>query len=72
MPTTDITSGLLQVLLKCIGPISKKRFKALINKVMSECFPENKNTSFDHVAKILENSSFARSNFYFIFLYYTL
>lgn len=55
MPTTDITSGLIQVLLKCIAPVSKKRFKALVNKVMSGYFSESEN-----VLEILENNSFSR------------
>lgn len=60
MHSTDITSGLLQVLLKCIAPVSKKRFKALVNKVMGECFPENESNSFEHFLQILENASFSR------------
>lgn len=60
MPITDITSGLLQVLLKCIKPVSKKRFKALVNKLMSVCFPESKSSTTEDVFNVLENSSFAR------------
>lgn len=60
MPITDITSGLLQVLLKCIAPVSKKRFKNLVNKLMSECFLENESNSPDDIPQILDNSSFAR------------
>lgn len=60
MPVTDITSGLLQVLLKCIAPVSKKRFKILINKLMSECFLENESNSSGDIPQILENNSFAR------------
>jgi len=60
MPTTDITSGLLQVLLKCIASVSKKRFKGLVNKIMTECFPESESSSFENVSQVLENSSFAR------------
>ncbi|VVC26352.1 Hypothetical protein CINCED_3A020959 [Cinara cedri] len=60
MHTTDITSGLLQVLLKCISSVSKKRFKALVNKLMGECFPENASNSFEHFSKTLENGSFSR------------
>jgi len=60
MPTTDITSGLLQVLLKCIAPVSKKRFNALVDKIMTECFPESESSSFENVSQVLENSSFAR------------
>lgn len=59
MPKTDITSGLLQVLLKCIAPISKKRYKALVNKLMSVTFPENESSS-ENIVYVLENSSFAR------------
>lgn len=55
MSTTSITSGLLQVLLKCIAPISKKRFKALVDKLMS--FSESETSSFENV---IENSSFVR------------
>lgn len=62
MPVTDITSGLLQVLLKCIAPVSKKRFKNLVDKLMRECFSENESNSSDDVPQILENSSFARYN----------
>lgn len=51
MSTNDLTSGLLQVLLKCIAPVSKKRFKALVNKLMQ--FLENENGSY-------ENGSFVR------------
>lgn len=46
MSTTDITSGLLQVLLKCIAPVSKKRFKALVGKLMQ--FLDNDNGSFEN------------------------
>lgn len=60
MPTTDITSGLLQVLLKCIRTVSKKRFVALVNKLMSECFPETESNDFENFSRVLENSSFAR------------
>lgn len=59
MPATDITSGLLQVLLKCIAPVSKKRFSVLVNKLMS-AFPESESGSFENVSQVLENSSFAR------------
>lgn len=59
MPTTDITSGLLQVLLKSISSVSKKRFKALVEKIMSGCFPISESNSFD-VSKVLENNSFSR------------
>lgn len=59
MPTTDITSGLLQVLLKCIKPVSKKRFKALVDKLMSDCFP-NSSSSIEDVFRVLENNSFTR------------
>lgn len=59
MPTTDITSGLLQVLLKCIAPVSKKRFKVLVEKLMNSRFPENE-TSSVNILQVLENSSFAR------------
>lgn len=59
MPTTDITSGLLQVLLKCIRTVSKKRFMALVNKLVSECFPETE-SNFENLPRIFENSSFAR------------
>lgn len=51
MSTNDLTSGLLQVSLKCISPVSKKRFKALVNKLMQ--FLENENGSY-------ENCSFVR------------
>ncbi|XP_025202371.1 nucleolar protein 9 [Melanaphis sacchari] len=60
MLTTDKTSGLLQVLLKSISPISKKRYKALVEKIMSECFPNDESCSFDNVSQVLENSSFSR------------
>jgi len=60
MPTTDITSGLLQVLLKSISLVSKKRFKALVEKIMSGCFPINKSSSFDDISQVLENNSFSR------------
>ncbi|XP_022179239.1 nucleolar protein 9 [Myzus persicae] len=60
MPTTDITSGLLQVLLKSISPVSKKRFKALVEKIMSGCFPRSESSSFDDVSQVLENNSFSR------------
>lgn len=60
MPTTDITSGLLQVLLKCIAPISKKKFNALVDKIMTECFLKSDNNSFEHVSQIFENNSFSR------------
>lgn len=60
MPATDITSGLFQVLLKCIAPVSKKRFNALVNKIMGECFHESESGSFENVSQVLENSSFAR------------
>lgn len=60
MPVTDITSGLLQVLLKCIAPVSKKRFNTLVDKLMSECFFGNERNSSDDIPQILENSSFAR------------
>lgn len=70
MPTTDITSGLLQVLLKSIAPISKKRYKALVEKIMSECFPSDKSSSFDNVSRALENNSFSRYlNFLFLSLF---
>lgn len=62
MPTTDITSGLLQVLLKSISPVSKKRFKALVEKIMSGCFPRSESSSFDDVSQVLENNSFSRYN----------
>lgn len=68
MPTNDITSGLLQVLLKSIAPISKKIYKALVEKIMSECFPSDESSSFDNVSWALENNSFSRYvllNFYF-------
>ncbi|CAH1738423.1 unnamed protein product [Aphis gossypii] len=60
MPTNDITSGLLQVLLKSIASISKKRYKALVEKIMSECFPSDESSSFDNVSWALENNSFSR------------
>jgi len=60
MPTNDITSGLLQVLLKSVAPVSKKRFKALVEKIMSECFPISESYSFDNVSQVLENNSFSR------------
>lgn len=60
MPTTDITSGLLQVLLKSILPVSGKRFKALVVKIMNECFPLSESNSFDNVSQVLENCSFSR------------
>lgn len=60
MLSTDVTSGLLQVLLKCIAFVSKKRFKNLVNKIMEECFPENDDNSFEHFSQILENGSFSR------------
>lgn len=60
MPTNDITSGLLQVLLKSIAPVSKKRFKALVEKIMSGCFPISESDSFDNVSQVLENNSFSR------------
>lgn len=68
MPITDITSGLLQVLLKCIAPISKKRFKALADKLMTECFLGNESNSTDNIPQILENSSFARYPLLILFL----
>lgn len=60
MPTTDITSGLLQVLLKSILPVSKKRFKAVVKKIMSVCFPISENGSFDNISQVLENNSCSR------------
>lgn len=60
MPTTDITSALLQVLLKCIAHVSKKRFSALVDKIMTGCFPEGISISFENVSQILENGSFTR------------
>lgn len=60
MLTTDIASGLLQVLLKCLATISKKRFKTLVNKLMSICFPKNESDLFENIAQALENSSLAR------------
>lgn len=60
MLTTDIASGLLQVLLKCIAPVSKKRFKTLVNKLMCICFPENESDLFENIVQVLENSSLAR------------
>jgi hypothetical protein len=59
MPKTDITSGLLQVLLKCIAPVSKKRYKALVDKLMSVTFSKNESSS-ENILNVLENSSFAR------------
>ncbi|XP_060853343.1 uncharacterized protein LOC132931285 [Rhopalosiphum padi] len=60
MPSTDITSGLLQVLLKSISPVSKKRYKALVEKIMSECFPSDESSTFENVSQVLENNSFSR------------
>lgn len=63
MPTTDITSGLLQVLLKSISPVSKKRFKALVEIIMSGCFPISESTSFDNISQVFENNSCSRYHY---------
>lgn len=60
MPSTDITSGLLQVLLKSIKPVSKKRFKSLVNKLMTNYFPDSNSSSIEDVFRVLDNNSFAR------------
>ncbi|XP_050525756.1 nucleolar protein 9 [Daktulosphaira vitifoliae] len=60
MLASDIISGLLQVLLKCIGVVSKKRLKVLIEKIMNTCVIKDNSGSSITILQILDNSSISR------------